>query len=235
MSSPIIKEIAPLTDLELTAEQQRRIKNLKIKRIFKGIVDSDEPDNVKSHIVQYVIDLYVLKKKQDSAKRHAKPENKEKKRKREAAWRAKPENKEKQRKREAAWRAKPENKEKKRKTKNARISKAMAEIHRIKGGASVISGITENLDLAHRDPRTKLDGVRNLVKQYGINHLLVIAEYGKCELLTRKEHKAYDCTWVSLGYPQTDASFWVFVSHYKAFLASGFNGTYRKFLENNPP
>ena len=111
----------------------------------------------------------------------------------------------------------------------------MAEIHRIKGGASVISGITENLDLAHRDPRTKLDNVSFLAKEHGIDHPLVITEYGKCELLTKKEHKAYDCTWVSLGYPQTDAAFWIFVAHYKAYIASGCKTNYRNYLIQNPP
>ena len=220
--------------MELTAEQQRRIKNLGIKKIVKGIIDSDEPDNVKSHIVQYVIDLYVLKIKQNNAKWNAKPENKEKKRKTDAARRAKPENKEKQRNSYAAWIAKPENKEKHRKTKNAGRAKIMAEIHRIKGGASVISGIAENLDLAHRDPRTKLDSVWNLVVRYGPHNLVVITEYGKCELLTRKEHQAYDRTWVNAGYPQTDAAFWVFVSHYKAYLASGCKTTYRNYLIQHP-
>ena len=84
--------------VSLTEEQQRRIKNLKIKSIVKGIVDSDEPDNVKSHIIQYVIDLYLLKRRQYDAKRRAKPEDKEKRRKRHAARCANPEFKEKARK-----------------------------------------------------------------------------------------------------------------------------------------
>lgn len=103
------------------------------------------------------------------------------------------------------------------------------------GGTCIATGTTEKLDFAHRDPSGKVFTVAKRLNNVNFFNIQKdIDELHKCSLLCRSAHLAYDRTWVSLGYPQNEKTFPIWLDSYKKWYNGPQNITYREYLINHP-
>lgn len=105
----------------------------------------------------------------------------------------------------------------------------------LKGGKCVVSGATQDLHFAHRDPATKsLDLSRRLSSKNARENPVVLEELKKVNLLAPRIHAAYDRTFARYC-PQTDKTFWEFVEHYQTYLSKNNGEDYSKWIRTCPP
>lgn len=104
------------------------------------------------------------------------------------------------------------------------------------GGQCMATGATEKLEFCHRVPSGKLfDPACNLNSLNFFDNQKNLDELRKCSLLCNAAHKAYDKTFTSLGYPQNEETFPIWLDSYRTWysLHKG-RMTYREYLIKNP-
>ena len=208
--------------LQLTEEEERSIERLRIKRKVKKIMESNNDIDVKRSLVENVIEEAILKRKQnyqdnrDEALAYQKQYDQDH--------------------RDEIRERKRQNHQDHRDEKIAIYNKNHQRAIDMLGKKCIATGTNENLDFAHRDPSGKVFNIADRLHNPNFfNDPRKVEELNKCSLLCRQAHKAYDFTWVSIGYPQSEKTFPIWLDSYRKWHNNHRDRIkYREYLINNP-
>ena len=212
--------------LQLTEEEERLIKRLKIKRKVKKIMESNEDIDAKRSFVENLIEEARLKQKECDKRYHIKKRDERLSKMRQYH----------QEHRDEIIERKRQHYQDNRDDIAAWYYENQQRAIEMLGGRCLATGTTEKLDFAHRTPSDKVFTIaERLNNPYFFNDPKKVEELNKCSLLCRQAHTAYDFTWTSLNYPQNEETFPIWLDSYKDWHSLHKDRmTYREYLINNP-
>lgn len=227
--------------LQLTDAEEKWIKKLGLKKKVKNIMESNEDIDVKRILVKNLIEEARLKEKDRKKQWYINNRDERLTKTREYQQEHRDEilgykKKYRQDNRDKVSEYQKQYYQDHRDDMIAMYNKNRQQAIEMLGGKCIATGATEKLNFCHREPSGKLFEPNNSLNNVNFfNNQKNIDELNKCSLLCNAAHKAYDKTWLSLGYTQNEETFPIWLDSYKDWHNNHRDDmTYRAYLINNP-